>query len=531
VARWLPLLLLACGTPDEPKVDRYVPVEAGPEPAVAPPPPVLRRLTNTQYSNSVVDLLGDGLVLPTRLEPDTELEGLLSIGASTASLSPLGVEQYEDAAYALAEQALSPERRDRIVPCEPTGSSDAACAEQVLAPLARQAWRRPVSAAELGALVDVAGTSGDTLGDFHAGLELALAAILQSPHFLYRIELGAGGRLSDHELATRLAYFLWNTSPDAALLDAADAGELSTPEGRVAQVDRLLADSRARQGFRNFIDELLHLERLEGLTKDPDVFPAMRAEIGPSAREEAQRTVEALVFDRDEDFRTWMTTRDTFVDPNLAMLYAVPAPEREGFGPTTLPADGDRRGLLGQIAILALHAHPVSTSATLRGKFVRETLLCQFIPPPPADVDTSIPEASADAPTRRERVERHLQDPACAGCHQLTDPIGLGLEHFDGLGLYRTHENGAVIDASGEVDGSGYADAWELAGVLRDHPSFPACMAEMLYAYGVGHRPEAGEQELAGWLDLKFGEVGWSMRTLLREVALSEAFGAVSEVD
>lgn len=128
-------------------------------------------------------------------------------------------------------------------------------------------------------------------------------------------------------------------------------------------------------------------------------------------------------------------------------------------------------------------------------------------------------------------MEAHLEEPTCAGCHQLVDPIGLGLEHFDGLGVYRTHENGALIDASGELDGTTYADSWDLAAALRDHPGFPACMAEMIYSYGVGHRPEMGEQDYAQWLDRRFAEVGWSMRTLIREVALSEAFRTVSEVE
>jgi hypothetical protein len=532
MARWLALvLLLGCGQDDTKRPSSETVEPAGPEPNVAPPPPVLRRLTASQYANTVADLLGEELLLPTRLEPDEELEGLLSIGASTASLSPLGVEQYEDAAFDLAEQVLSAEYRANIVPCEPIGPIDDACAALTLEPLLRRAWRRTPTVEEVDRLVALAADAGDTLGDFYEGLEFPLGAILQSPHFLYRVELGDGQRLAGTELATRLSYFLWNTMPDDALLDAAESGVLATPEGLTEQVDRMLDDPRTRRGFRNFIDELLHLAELDHLTKDPDVFPAMRSDIGASAREESLATVEALVFDRDDDFRTWMTTRETFVDRNLAMLYAVSAPEREGFGPVTLPADGVRRGLLGQIGLLALHAHPVSSSATLRGIFVRETLLCQLIPPPPADVDTSIPEATPDAPTRRERVAAHLTDPTCAGCHQLVDPIGLGLENFDGLGMYRTHENGALIDASGQLDGDEYDDAWHLASALRDHPGFPACMAEMLYSYGVGHRPGMGEQDYTDWLDNRFAEVGWSMKTLLREIALSDAFAASSEVD
>jgi hypothetical protein len=502
------------------------------------PEPVLRRLTATQYTNSVIDLFSDELLLPTRLEPDIAQDGLLSIGAGEASISPLGVEQYEDAAFLLIEQAMEPGGlRDALIPCAPSGTSDDACARQSLEPFARRAWRRPLTTAELDGLVDIAGIAGDTLVDFYDGYEMALAAVLQNPAFIYRIELGepdpnkAGSfRYTDHEMASRLSYFLWNTTPDLALMDAAAAGELTDPAMLVTHVDRMLDDPRARDGFGNFVEELLSLAELEALNKDPEVFPAMRSEIGPSAREETLRTVEALVFDRDDDFRTWVTTRETFVDPNLAMIYAVPAPQPEGFGAITLPSDGARRGLLGQVSVLAGYSHPTSTSATLRGLFVREVLLCSDIPPPPADVDTSIPESSPDAPTRRERVEAHLTDPFCATCHEAMDLIGLGLENFDGLGLYREYENGALIDASGDIDGEPFTDAWGLGQVLADDPQFAACMSDMIYAYGAAHRPTPGEVDLSLWLHGRFGEEGYSMQSLLHQVATSTAFRTAGEV-
>jgi len=521
------LALSSCGKDEKP----YKGAGAGEEPEATSPEPNLRRLTRQQYLNSVSDLLDPGLVMPSALEPDESADGLLSIGAARSSLSPLGVENYEDAAYDLAEQAMEPGSvRDRLIPCNPTGDSDDACARQALEDLGVLAWRRPLTSAEIDDLVDIAGTAGTTLGDFYDGMELAIGYLLQSPHFIYRVEIGEGGVFTDYEMASRLSYFLWNTTPDTALLDAAAAGGLSSADDVAAEVDRMLSDPLARRGFRNLIDEMLELDKLEGLAKDPDVFPAMRSEIGPSSREETLSMVEALVFDRDDDFRTWLTTRETWIDVNLAMIYAVPAPSLDGFATATLPANGPRRGLLGQSSILSMHAHPVSTSATRRGLFVRKTLLCQSIPPPPADVDTSIPEPTPDALTLRERVASHLEEPFCANCHLAMDPIGLALENFDGIGLYRETENGATIDPAGDLDGVPFKTPEEFADVLAANPLFTGCMADTVYAYASGHRPELGETDYAHWLHKRFRDENYSMMALLREVATSETFRTAPEV-
>ena len=530
------LALLSCNK-DEPNRDKG-PEPAGAEPAAVAPEPVLRKLTESQYANSITALFSDELVMPTQLEPDIEADGLLQIGSAENAISPLGVEQYEAAALSIAEQAMEPgPLRNALVPCTPTGDSDAACARTVLEPFARRAWRRPLTSDELDTLVDIAGTSGETLADFYDGLELAFAAVLQSPYFLYRVELGEPDptdpgttRYTDWEMASRLSYFLWNTTPDDALLEAAENGELTDPTLLAGHVDRMLDDPRAREGFANFVDEMLALRHLIDLSKDPTIFPAMRSDVGSSARTETLMGIESLVFDRDDDFRSWLTTRQTYLNPTLAMLYAVPAPDRDGFAAATLPADGPRRGLLGQASILTHYAHPVSTSATKRGVFVRDILLCQPIPPPPADVDTSIPEPSADAPTRRERVDAHLENEFCAGCHNLTDPIGLGLENFDGLGIYRELENGAVIDASGDLDGDAYKDAWGLAQAVHDAPAFPLCMADTVFAYANGHRPGLGEQDWVEWANVRFAEEHYSMLSLLREIALSRAFRTTTAV-
>ena len=404
-------------------------------PEIDPPAPTLRRLTTAQYSNAVHDLFGEEVVVPRQLEPDVNLEGFFSIGAAVTSISPRGVEQYEEAAFAIAEQITAPGAFD--FDCEPAGSADRACAQEILEGFARRAWSRPVTADEGDVLAGLATDAAEVLGDFHEGLQYGIAAILQSPKFLYRDELGepadGGHRFTAFEVATRLSFLFWNTIPDDELLAAAESGALLTDEGVAEQADRLLADPRSRAGLRAFLSELFDLHRLDSLSKDPTVFVHMSDEVGPSAKEETLLGFEHLVFVEDDDFRNILTTQRTFLNRKLAAIYNVPAPTRDGFGETVLPTTDMRRGLLGQVSVLALQSHPINNSPTLRGKFIRNVLLCHTIPPPPADVDTSIPEPSGEAPTLRDRVQEHLQDPTCAGCHQITDPIGLAMEHFDAL--------------------------------------------------------------------------------------------------
>jgi hypothetical protein len=240
--------------------------------------------------------------------------------------------------------------------------------------------------------------------------------------------------------------------------------------------------------------------------------------------------MQALV-DEGADWRDALTTRRTFVNRKLAAIYGIPAPSRDGFGETELPADGGRAGLLGQVSVLALHAHPAGTSVTRRGLFIREVLLCEPLPPPPAGVDTSIPEVTEEAPTMRDRVAQHLSDPTCAACHSLTDPLGLGLENFDGLGGWRTTDNGAVIDPSGSLDGTAFADAVGLAGAVHDDPHLAPCLARTLYQYAGAHSMADGEEELVDWHAEGFADAGYDVRFLLRDIVTGPGFRRAGVVE
>lgn len=488
----------------------------------------MRRLTAEQYVNVISDVLGADLVLTTVLEPDTPSGGLVALGAARTALSELGVERYETAAFELAEQAIRAPESD-LIPCATADRASADCLRAFVVGVGRRLWRRPLTVDETDVLVGVGVDAAQTLGAPDAGFEYALAALLQSPHFIYRNERPTPDALDEWALASRLSFLLWNTSPDERLLDAAEQGELQTDEGLSVQVDRLLRDRRARRGVRAFFSDLLELHRLDDMVKDPTLFVHFDAELGPSAREQTLLDVERLVFDLDGDYRDLFTTAQTHVNRRLAATYGVPASSREGFALVDLsPADG-RRGLLGQVSFLALHSHAVATSAVLRGRFVRTALLCGEIPAPPVDVNTALPEPTDDARTLRDRNRVHLENENCAACHQLMDPIGLGLENFDPVGRWRSFDNGARIDASGVLDGAPFADAWSLAERLRAHPQLAPCFVRQLYRYAVGQDPTADEDSLVDVLAARFAAGGYRVQALLVDIVMSSGFRGLSE--
>jgi len=529
---------LGCGGVSDSHTGKAEEVRGRVAPDVSPSSPALRRLTRKQYDNAIDELFGPGLVLPSHLEPDETTDGLLAIGSSLTTISPRGVEQFEKASHDLVAQAFADEdRRAALILCEPEGAVDPDCAEETLSTFALRAWRRPPESDEIALLVSISGTAAEVLDDFVGGLQYGFATVLQSPHFVFRVELGEpnpdadGQRFSNYEMASRMSFLLWNTLPDAELMAAAESGELTTEDGLEHQVDRMMLDPRFEKGLRAFFSDMWTLYELDELTKDPTIFTHMSPDVGASAREETLlNVIETIVYD-DGSYRDLFTSNRTFLDRKLASIYSVRAPARDGFAEAFLPDDGERRRLLGQVSFLALQSHAVNSSATLRGKFVREVLLCQYIPPPPSDVDTSIPEATEGAVTLRERVAKHLEDPNCSGCHELVDPIGLGFEQFDGLGHFRTLEMGATIDPTGELDGIPFTNAWELAGLVAEHDRLSTCLAQTALAYALGHSVTDGEVASVEYLDQGFESMGYSVQFLFRDLVMSDAFRKAGEIE
>ena len=505
--------------------------------AITPAPPALPRLTRAQYENSIHDVLGADLVPPATLEPDVPYDDLYSVGASVAKTSPRGIELYEDGARNLAAQVIAkPERLAALLPCTATSTTDGACLDAFVAKVGGKLWRRALTGDERAVLVATGLQAATKLGGFQYAVSYTLVAMLQSPRFLYRPEVGepdpehGGRRLTAFELASRLSYFLWNGPPDDALLAAAQDGSLNTEDGIGAQIDRMMADAKVHRAVRNFADEWLQLRDLLDLNKDPNVYKHFSSDLGASAREETLSLVEYLALDQDADFRELLLTRTTFVDRRLAAIYDIPAVSDKGVAKVEQPP-GERIGLLGQVSFLAMRAHPVSSSPTLRGKYVRQMLLCDHVPNPPAGLNTALPEPTTTAKTMRERLTVHMSVPSCANCHRFIDPIGLGFEHFDGIGRFRTTENGETIDTTGALDDAPFADLTSLANDVAQSPKYPACVAQKMFAYAVGRPVTDGEQAQLDVLGAAFVDSGLRLKTLMRAVALSEGFRRIGARD
>lgn len=432
--------------------------------------------------------------LPAEVRP----EGFAFDNDAAAGLvTSVHAEQYMQAALAVAEAAVAGAAAWR--PCTPEGDG-AACAEQIASAVGRRAWRRPLTPDE------VASFAGMITGQasFDEGLRVALQAMLASPYFLYKFEIGEPDgdrfRLTGYEVAAALSYGLWGTTPDDGLLDAAESGELDTDEGVAAQVQRLLADPRARAQVSTFAVQWLGVEKIATIDKNDTLFPGFDTDLRASILEETRRLVAHVVFDGTGRFDELLEADYTFVDATLAGLYGVAAPQDAW---SQVPAPAGRRGLLGHASVLASNAYPNQTSPVRRGLFVRRALLCQELPPPPPEAG-AVPEVDPGASTR-ERFEQHMEEPACATCHVYIDPVGFGFEQFDPIGAWRDDDAGHEIDASGQLRGledlagadeHPFSSLPELAVVLAGSEAAPACFATHYFRYAHG-RLETSEDECA----------------------------------
>jgi hypothetical protein len=497
--------------------------------AYAPAPVVLPRLTADQYRATLEDVLGEELPA-VALEADTNPYLFYNVGATTTTLSEVGTQQYEEAAHAIAATMIDdPARRDRLVGCTPSAPGDA-CVQGFLARIGARLFRRPLEAADLARWVRV--STDLAAGDPWRGVRLALAGMLQSPRFLYRVELGvldASGESRSYdgfEMASRLSFLLWNAGPDQELLDAAAAGDLDTPEGRFDQASRLLEDPRARRAIRAFFAQYFDLGRLDGLDRDPARYPLFTETLAASMRTELELVVDDVVSRRDADFRELFRTRRTFVNDELAALYDV---EAEGaspitFVPVTLPDEGRRAGILTFAAYLAMNAHPTETSPTLRGKFVRERILCELVQPPPDDIPEIDPPDPVMPRTLRERLVEHRANPVCASCHAAIDPPGFVFEGFDSIGVVRTHDSGYPVDTSGDLDGIPLRDGRDLGEVLAEDPRVTRCVVRQLVRHATGHIEVPAEEEALRRLHGEFASSGFRFRELLLALAASDYF-------
>jgi hypothetical protein len=385
--------------------------------------------------------------------------------------------------------------RQRILTCVPANVADEArCAREILATLARRAYRRPVDEADLARLMPFF-DEGRGRGTFEMGIQLALRRLLASPTFVFRaeqdppgVEAGAPYRLSDLELATRLSFFLWSSIPDDPLLELAASGRLHEPEVLERETLRMLADPRAEALTDNFAGQWLHLRNLDNFNPNSDAFPDFDNDLRQAARRETELFFGSILRD-NSSVLDLMTADYTFVNERLARHYGIPNIYGSQFRRVALTGElGSRSGLLGKAGILMATSHADRTAPTLRGKWIMENLLGTPPPPPPAVVPPLETEPGSAPRTMRERMQRHRDTPACASCHALVDPLGFALENFDAIGGWRDYDSSNTIDASGALpDGRAVDGVAELrAALLADPRLFAGTFTEKLLTYALG---------------------------------------------
>lgn len=512
------------------------------EPLPAGGLPGFRRLNEAQYVRSIEQIFGPGITVPGRFEPPLREAGLMAIGDGKVIVTASGIEQFEHRAREIAAQVVSAERRKTLVPCTPASAqaADDACAHAFFGKYGRLLYRRPLTERETGALVTTAAAASAKSGDFYKGLEAGLSRLLVSPNFIFRVDdsrpdpRNAAARvLDDYSLATRMSFFLWDAPPDEVLLDAAARGDLRDPAKLARQVDRLMASPRYEQGVRSFFSDMLGYEQFEGLAKDQAIYPKFNSQLAQDAKEQTLRTLVDHLVTRKGDYRDLFTTKTTFMNRSLGALYRVPVSSDgvEGWAPYTFSASDPRAGILSLAGFLMLDpTHEGRSSPTIRGKSVRELLLCQTVPPPPANVDFAIVQDTHNPnfKTARQRLTVHMESPACKGCHALTDPIGLSMENYDATGDFRTHENGALIDATGTFNGKPYTGLIGFSRLLRDSPEAPSCLVQRTYEYGVGRSAGEGDAKWLEYAAQRFAAEKYRLPALMRWIATSEAFRAVA---
>jgi Protein of unknown function (DUF1588)/Protein of unknown function (DUF1592)/Protein of unknown function (DUF1585)/Protein of unknown function (DUF1595)/Protein of unknown function (DUF1587) len=538
------LSVLLCGGSSfaaEPDVQTSAGPPAEPQEIVGGPA-LIRRLTESQYRATIADIFGPDIPIVGRFERGVRVEGLLAVGTSQAGVSSFSLEQYDASAQGIAAAVVSEARRAQLVPCQPhsENSFDADCAKRFVEHYGPALFRRPLTNEETRRYVQTARAAQQRLGNAYAGLQYALAGMLVAPDFLFRIERTVVDprrpgqlRLDAYSKATRLSYFLTNSTPDAELLRAAGAVELDTDEGLSHQADRLIASAAFERAARAFFRDMLEFDTFDELAKDPIIYPAFNSNVALDAQEQTLRTIMNHLIAQRGDYRDLFTTRSTYLTRTLGTVYRLPVATRNGWESAQFPVNSGRAGILSNVSFLALYSHPGRSSSTLRGKAIRQVFLCQAVPDPPNNVDFSVVQDSSNTamPTARIRLEAHRTSPACAGCHRLMDPLGLTLENFDGVGAFRAQENGAAIDAGGTFDGHEFQGAEGLGQALHDSPQASRCLVDKVYRSAVGRKAAPAERPNVDYFNQTFQANGYRVPDLIRAIAVSRSFYAVSAPD
>jgi uncharacterized protein DUF1592/uncharacterized protein DUF1588/uncharacterized protein DUF1587/uncharacterized protein DUF1595/uncharacterized protein DUF1585 len=524
----LALGFAASGCQEGAEGDTIAPASISCGAVVSPGPTLARRMTRWEYNNTVRDLLGDTSLPANAFPADEEALGFSNNALALTTSSTL-VQSYMLAAEGLAARAT--ETLSSFLPCDPAAEVSDACVEQFLTSFGRRAFRRPLREDEVESFKGLY-RQGSGARD---GVRLVLEAMLQSPAFLYRLELevepGAGAAsvpLGPFEAASRLSYFLWGTMPDEDLFAAAASGRLAGREEIAAQARRMLGDPKAREMVQRFHEEWLDYDRVlsVGRGKSERYFPAWEPEYAPLMLEEARAFVGHVVFDEPAgDLTTLLTAPYTFVNEKLGGFYGLAAPPGEAFARVE---SGQSSGILTLGALMSFFAHSDQTSPVHRGQMVRERLFCAPVPPPPPEFDITVP-AVEEAATARERFSQHRANSACSGCHAQLDPVGFGFENFDGVGRYRALEaDGSPVDASGELTGTDVDGRFNgvpaLAAALARSEQVRGCYVTQWFRFAQGRAEVEADRCSLEALRGAFAGAGGNVRELLVAMTQTDAF-------
>lgn len=493
------------------------------------PPTPLRRLTRFEYNSTVRDLFGTTLSPAEDFDfPPDEIADGFSNNAVVLTVSSLHAEKYTYAAEALAAEAVT--HLDTLFTCDPVATGAEACATQFAETFGRRVYRRALEPEDVSVLLQAFALGAPT--SYEHGIEVMVRLMLQSPHFLFRVEFTGAEppgtpltmtRLNGYETATRLSYLIWSSAPDDALLDAAAAGALGTPEQVAGEARRMLSDPKARLAVAEFYRQWLDLTRLDTISKGAEAFPLWSEAMRTAMKAEGNAVVEDVVFGSDATLDRLLTAPLGLPTGPLAELYGMTE------GTTVTALDGaERSGILTTPGFLASHSHPDQTSPVLRGKFIRTKLLCDEVSPPPDNVNISVPPPAAGT-TARDRFSAHQTEPSCANCHSAMDPLGYPMESYDALGSFRTTDGGATMDLSGEflytkdIDGP-FVGTQQMTEILASSDQVEDCVAEQWFKFAVGRGVEAGDACSLVPLQDAFNQSGANLVDLLVDTTQTEAF-------
>jgi hypothetical protein len=497
-------------------------------------------MTRPELNHTVRDLLGISNDPAASIAPDERIGPFFSNGI--APPTNLIVQQHAEVAAAIA--AAAQPRMNEIAGCNLATDTTTTCAKQFIADFGVRAYRRPLEANEQATYLNLF-TLGKTNTDAANGFALVVEAMLQSPFFLYHADLGAQSApsvtpvpLTSYELASRLSYFLWNSMPDKELFTLAGSDQLRDANVLSAQVDRMLADPRASDAIPYFHLQWLGIDEMDGIDKDLMLYPQFNPGLVDAMQVETAAFADHVVRSDDGLLGTLFTASFTYPTAPLFALYGVTQPA--GFKPGDRVAldPAQRGGILTQAAFLTAKAHRDQTSPVHRGLLVRENVLCQPIPSPPVDVNTTPPPVTA-ATTTRERFAAHEANPSCGGCHVLMDPIGLGFENYGPIGEYRTKEGNTLVDASGEIrdvpgetiDTAGKFDgAIDLGKKLAASRRVGDCVATQWFRFSLGRMESNDDACTLQTIRAGFAASGSNVRSLLKTIVLGNAFRSVRVV-